>query len=56
MKNIPVVVFVRHALVNGTVGLDIDNIAGLVLFQVGRQLDRTLCAKVSREQVTGTSA
>ena len=47
---------VGHTLVDGTVGLDVNNVSNLVVYKVCRQLDGTLGPEVTREEVTGTGA
>ena len=45
------IVFVGHSLVDGAIGLDVDNIAGLVGLEVGRELDGALLTEVSRKEM-----
>ena len=47
---------VRHALVDGTVGLDVNNITNLESTHIGGKLNVTLLAKVAREHVASASA
>lgn len=53
MVFLPVVVLVRHALVHGSVGLDVDNVAHAVHGQVGGELDCSLLAEVSGKEMSG---
>lgn len=46
---LPMVVFVRHASLDGTIGLDIHNITDLVCLQVSRDLHRSLLTEVTGE-------
>ena len=39
------VVFVRHTLLLGSVGFDIDNVANAEVDKVGREFDETLLCK-----------
>lgn len=45
-----------HALLNGSVGDHIDDVADLVLLEVGRQSDHTLLLEVAREGCSPVSA
>lgn len=51
-----VIELVRHALLNGTVALDVDDIAALVDLKVGRERDDTSLTERSREEVASASA
>ncbi len=44
---------VGHALVDGTVGLDVDNVPGLVRLQVRREGNGALLPEVAGEHVAG---
>ncbi len=50
------VVLVRHALVDGAISLNVDNVARLVRLEVGGQLDGALGAEVARKEVPGAGA
>ena len=52
---LPVVELVGHTLLNGSIGLDVDNITNLVGLQVGRKRNDTMFSKATREHVTSTS-
>ena len=52
----PVVVLVRHTAVDGTVGLDVNNVSNLVGLQVGGERDGTLLTEVAGEKVPGAGA
>ena len=45
------VVLVRHTLVDGTVGFDVDNVTSLVSSQVGAEFDWSFGAEIAREQM-----
>lgn len=45
-----------HALLDSSVGNHIDNVADLVLLEVGRQSDHTLLLEVAREGCSPVSA
>ena len=47
---------VRHALVDGTVGLDVDVVSDLVVHQVGREVGKTILTEGARELGTGVRA
>jgi len=51
-----VVDLVWHALLNSSVGLDINDVSDFVLAQVGRQLDHTLLTEISRESIASASS
>jgi hypothetical protein len=53
--NLPLVVFVGHTLLDGSVGLDINNISDLVVNKICGELDGALGSKVTGEKVTGAS-
>ena len=46
----------RHALLDGTVADDIDNVTDLVLTKVGRQSDHALLLEIAREGCGAESA
>ena len=46
----------RHALLDGTVADDIDNVTNLVLTKVGGQSDHALLLEIAREGCTAKSA
>lgn len=43
-------------LLHGSVDLDVDNVADLVLSEVGRQRDHTLSLEVAGEGIASTSS
>lgn len=51
-----VVVFVWHTLLDGTVGLDINDVTDLVDLQVGGQWNGTMLLEVTLESVTSTGS
>merc|ERR1711871_481492 len=51
-----VVELVRHALLDGRVGPDVDVVAKLVVDEVGRQVRHTPLAEGTREHVAGAAA
>jgi len=61
-RNVPdatgaaMVELVRHALVDGAVGLDINKVADLVVHKVGRQMRQTILTEGSRELGTRVRA
>jgi hypothetical protein len=55
-STLPMVKLVGHALVNGTVGLDVDNVTGLVGLEVGAQGNGALFPKVAGKHVPSPGA
>lgn len=51
-----VVVLVWHTLLDGTVGLDVNNVTNLVDLQVGRERNSTSLLEVSLESVSSTGS
>lgn len=49
-----VVELVGHTLLDGTIGLNVNNVSDLVNLQVGRQRNGTILLVVTRESVTST--
>ena len=54
--SLAVVELVRHALLHGTVALDVNDIAALEHLQVGREWDDTALSERSREEVARAAA
>ena len=46
---------VRHTLLDGSVGLNVNNVTNLVGLQVGGKRNGTMFSEVTREHVTSTS-
>lgn len=54
--SIPVVEFVGHTTVDGSVGFDINNVTDLVVLHVGRQTNVAMLTEISGEEVARTRA
>jgi hypothetical protein len=53
---LPVIVLVRHTLVDGSVSFDVYNITYFVIFEISRQLDWSLGSEISGKQVTSSGS